>query len=119
MCPKHGSNLWTGTGSHDAPIASMARRADPGRGRRRRGRRRVATAMTITQGREYLERMVDGMRCLHCNKPPAVAWLQGAWALRCGCYPEEPKLFDQPDGLGERWGKMVNKNLPADRKSVV
>ena len=47
-------------------------------------------------------------QCLRCKEPPRVAWLENQYNLRCGCYPEEPKLTKQPEYKAERLGDMVN-----------
>ena len=47
-------------------------------------------------------------QCLRCKEPPRVVWLNNQYAMRCGCYPEEPKLIKQPEYKAERLGDMVN-----------
>lgn len=57
---------------------------------------------------------VKGRVCISCGQDPRIAWLQGQYALRCGCYPEEPHLAPRGNYAAQRLGELVRQDLGAD-----
>ena len=46
---------------------------------------------------ETLVRQIKGKRCLLCRESPVrIAWINGDYIARCGCYPKPPVLEKTP-----------------------
>ena len=70
--------------------------------------------MDERQRYDSLKAEAKGRVCVTCGQDPRIAWLQGQYALRCGCYPHEPHLVPRGNPAAQRLGRLVRQDLGSD-----
>jgi hypothetical protein len=59
-----------------------------------------------------LTKAAKGKVCIRCDEDIRVAWINGTYTHRCGCYPETPMMIKEFDRRTRRVGDMLAKENP-------